>query len=131
MVRNGCLSEREIQTGSGPVRQPRVRDYRDAAEDRFTSQLLLREVSTVGFSDALQALLGADAPGLSSSTIVRLKKVWEEDYEAWSRGSLAGKRYVYLWVDGIHFFSHDDWQFPFGNRNTQFQLPNASARRPR
>jgi putative transposase len=48
-------------------------------------------------------LLGKDAPGLSASTIVRLKKVWEEDYAAWNRRSQAGKRYVYVWVDGIHF----------------------------
>ncbi len=42
MVRNGYLPERQIQTGIGsiPVRQPRVRDQRVRAEDRFTSQIL-------------------------------------------------------------------------------------------
>jgi transposase-like protein len=48
-------------------------------------------------------LLGPEAPGLSASTIVRLKQVWQDEYEAWSKRSLADKRYVYLWVDGIHF----------------------------
>jgi hypothetical protein len=32
---------------------------------------------------------------------VRLKEVWQRDYEAWSKRSLTGKRYVYFWVDGI------------------------------
>lgn len=123
VTRNGFLPEREIQTGIGPVpvRQPRLRDRRSQAEDRFRSQLLppylrrtksmeellpllyLKGVSTGDFGDALHSLLGPDAPGLSASTIVRLKKAWEEDYAAWSRRSLADKRYVYFWVDGIHF----------------------------
>jgi transposase-like protein len=49
------------------------------------------------------AILGPEAPGLSASTVVRLKEVWQRDYEAWSKRSLADKRYVYFWVDGIHF----------------------------
>jgi transposase-like protein len=51
----------------------------------------------------LAALLGPDAPGLSASTVVRLKQVWQQDHETWSKRSLADKRYVYWWVDGIHF----------------------------
>ncbi|MCH7719369.1 MAG: transposase [Planctomycetes bacterium] len=47
--------------------------------------------------------VGAGAPGLSASTVVRLKEVWQQDYEDWSKRSLADKRYVYFWVDGIHF----------------------------
>ena len=47
--------------------------------------------------------LALGAPGLSASTAVRLKEGWQKDYEAWSRRSLAGSRYVYFWVDGIHF----------------------------
>lgn len=123
VVRNGYLPEREIQTGIGAiaVRQPRIRDQRGDAEPRFTSKILppylrrtksmeellpwlyLKGISTGGFQDALTALLGPDAPGLSASTVVRLKKIWEEDYRKWSKRSLANKRYVYLWVDGIHF----------------------------
>lgn len=51
----------------------------------------------------MAALLGPEAPGLSASTVVRLKEVWRRDYEAWSKRSLAAKQYVYFWVDGIHF----------------------------
>ncbi len=126
VVRNGHKDERELQTGIGPVkvRQPRVDDRRVAADGerlRFTSQILppylrrtksieelipwlyLKGISTGDFSEALVALLGPEAPGLSASTVVRLKEVWKQDYLAWSRRALADKRYVYFWVDGIHF----------------------------
>lgn len=125
VVRNGHAQEREVQTGLGavPVRAPRVRDGRkDGAGEpvRFTSKILppylrrtrsveellpwlyLRGISTNGFEDALAAIFGEDAPGLSPSTIVRLKAVWEPEYEAWARRPLGGKRYVYLWVDGVY-----------------------------
>ncbi len=126
VVRNGHKDERAIQTGIGPVtiRQPRVDDQRtheNGERIRFTSKILppylrktksieelipwlyLKGVSTGDFSEALAALLGPEAPGLSASTVVRLKEVWQRDYEAWSKRSLADKRYVYFWVDGIYF----------------------------
>ena len=34
---------------------------------------------------------------------MRLKKTWEDEFAAWNKRSLAGKRYVYIWADGIHF----------------------------
>ena len=124
-MRNGPAVERKVQTGLGPVpvRTPRVRDGRkDAAGEpvRFTSKILppylrktraveellpwlyLQGVSTNGFQDALASIVGPDAPGPSSRTIVRLKEVWEEEYEAWTRRPLGTKRYVYVWVDGVH-----------------------------
>lgn len=124
VVRNGYLPARELQTplGSLPVQQPRVRDRREASErEVFRSQLLppylrrtksieelipwlyLKGVSTGDFSEALQALLGTDAAGLSASTVTRLKASWEKDFEAWSRRSLRTKNYVYLWADGVYF----------------------------
>jgi putative transposase len=124
VVRNGHKEERGLQTGIGPVkvRQPRVDDRRLGEHDeRFSSSTLpaylrrtksieelipwlyLKGVSTGDFSEALMAILGPEAPGLSASTVVRLKEVWQRDYEAWSKRSLADKRYVYFWVDGIHF----------------------------
>jgi transposase-like protein len=124
VVRNGYLPERTITTGIGPVevKQPRVRDHRPAGEaERFTSKILppylrktksieelipwlyLKGVSTGDFSEALAALLGEDAKGLSASTITRLKKVWEDEYEQWNKRSLAEKEYVYVWADGVHF----------------------------
>jgi transposase-like protein len=124
VVRNGHLPERTITTGVGPVevRQPRVADRRAPAErEKFTSALLppylrktksveelipwlyLKGVSTGDFSEALAALLGPDAKGLSATTVTRLKGVWEREYHDWSRRSLAGKQYVYVWADGVYF----------------------------
>ena len=34
--------------------------------------------------------------------MVRLKQVWREEYETWSKRSLEGQRFVYLWADGIY-----------------------------
>jgi transposase-like protein len=124
VVRNGHLPERAIQTGIGEieVRQPRVRDRRPADQrEAFTPAVLppylrrtksleelipwlyLKGVSTGDFSEALKAILGPDAPNLSATTVTRLKAVWEQDHEAWSKRSLAGKHYVYVWADGVHF----------------------------
>jgi len=121
VVGNGSLPEREILSSLGPIRvkQPRVRDRR--AGMKFTSAILppylrrapslealiptlyLKGVSTNDFPVALAAILGEGAKGLSPSTIVRLKEFWKKDYEAWQRRDLAGKRYVYFWVDGVYF----------------------------
>ena len=64
--------------------------------------LYLKGVSTSDFSEALAALVGKDAPGLSASTISRLKAVWQQDLEAWQQRDLSGKRYAYIWADGIY-----------------------------
>ncbi len=126
VTHHGFCKSREVQTGIGPVpvTQPRVNDRRrdcDGNRVKFTSSILppylrrtksiedmlpwlyLKGVSTGGFQEALGGLLGADAPGLSAATIVRLKKVWEVECEEWGRRDLSGKQYVYIWVDGIHF----------------------------
>jgi transposase-like protein len=126
VVRNGHLPSREVQTGIGAVevKQPRVR-VRPTADGtevpKFTSKILppylrrtrsieelipwlyLKGISTNGYSEALSALLGPEAPGLSPSTVVRLKKVWEDEFGEWRTRSLATKRFVYLWADGIYF----------------------------
>lgn len=121
IVRNGYLPEREVQTGIGPVavRVPRARD-RGQGSIRFTSALLppylrraksveellpwlyLKGISTNDFSEALQALLGKEAAGLSASTIGRLKAQWEQECEQWRKRELSKKRYVYFWADGIY-----------------------------
>ena len=123
VIRNGHLPERTILTGIGPVavRQPRVRDRRSAEErELFSSKILppylrktksleelipwlyLKGISTGGFQEALQALVGPECPGLSANTITRLKEVWQQEYDVWSKRSLAGKEYVYVWADGIY-----------------------------
>jgi len=124
LVRRGHLPERQILTGIGPVavRCPRVRDrVGDGSERiRFSSAILppyarrskslevlipilyLKGVSTGDFEEALAALLGKDAGGLSASTVARLKEAWSEEHARWSRRDLSSKRYIYFWVDGIH-----------------------------
>ena len=125
VVRNGYADGRSVVTGIGPVEviMPRVHDRRPASggRERFTSKILppylrtavsidelipwlyLKGSSTGDFSEALAALLGPDCPGLAASTVVRLKQTWEDDYKRWNQRDLSGSRYVYLWVDGIHF----------------------------
>lgn len=124
LVRHGHLPAREIMTGIGPVavRCPRVRDRVGSGAERirFSSAILppyarrskslevlipilyLKGVSTGDFEEALIALLGKNAGGLSASTISRLKEAWAEEYARWSRRDLSAKRYVYFWADGIH-----------------------------
>jgi putative transposase len=62
----------------------------------------LKGISTGDFSEALQSLLGEDAPNLSSNVVVRLKEKWGQEYDQWSRRDLADRAYVYVWADGIH-----------------------------
>jgi putative transposase len=124
LVRHGHLPEREIMTGIGPVavRCPRVRDRVGKAAERlrFWSAILpryarrtkslevlipilyLKGVSSGAFEEALTALLGKDASGLSASTVSRLKEAWSEEHMRWSKRDLSAQRYVYFWVDGIH-----------------------------
>jgi putative transposase len=124
VVRHGHLPEREIMTGVGPVavRCPRVRDRAGEGSERirFSSAILppyarrskslevlipilyLKGISTGDFEEALAALLGKGAAGLSASTIARLKDAWSEEHVRWSRRDLCAKRYVYFWADGIH-----------------------------
>ena len=124
IVRNGYMPERQIQTGIGPVsvEAPRIRDRSPHISERisFRSALLppylrktrsmeqlipwlyLKGISTGDFSEALAALVGKDAPGLSAPTVGRLKTVWQQDYQQWQKRNLEGKSYVYFWVDGIY-----------------------------
>jgi putative transposase len=124
VVRNGSMPERTIITGVGPidVKQPRVHDRRPEGEkEKFSSAILppylrktksieelipwlyLKGISTGDFSEALAAILGPDAKGLSATTVTRLKGVWEEEYKNFSKRSLVGKKYVYVWADGVYF----------------------------
>jgi putative transposase len=73
------------------------------AVEELIPWLYLKGVSTGDFSEALQALVGPQAAGLSATTITRLIGTWQQDYAAWSRRSLEDRQYVYLWADGIHF----------------------------
>src|SRR5262249_20246488 len=124
LVRHGHLPEREIMTGIGAiaVRCPRVRDRGGGGSERIPFSPAIRPpyrarpkglgglspvpslkgISTGDFADALIALLGRDAGGLSASTIGRLKEAWSEEHARWTKRDLSAKRYIYFWVDGIH-----------------------------
>jgi transposase-like protein len=125
VVRNGHHPARKIQSGNGPieVRQPRVNDKRvdeQGSRFHFSSKILppylrktkaieelvpwlyLKGISTSDFPEAL-ACLGHDGSGLSATNVVRMKEIWEKEFEDFSKLSLEGKHYVYLWADGIYF----------------------------
>lgn len=124
LVRHGYLPEREVMTGIGPVpvKVPRVRDRGETGEKiRFASSILppylrkaksveellpwlyLKGISSGDFQEALAALLGPNAAGLSSTTISRLKADWWTDCERWQRRDLSARRFVYVWADGVYF----------------------------
>jgi transposase-like protein len=63
----------------------------------------LRGLATGDFRPALEGLLGADAAGLSPTTIARLTAGWAKEYQALTQRDLTGREYVYVWVDGVHF----------------------------
>jgi putative transposase len=122
VVRNGkSHHERTVHLAGGSIkiRSPRVHDRRP--EQRFASRILppymrrsprltevlpvlyLRGLSTGDFSEVLEVLLGPEAAGFSATTITRLLRVWQEEYQIWRRRSLAKKEYVYIWADGVYF----------------------------
>lgn len=121
VVRNGYLPERTIQTGIGyvKIKVPKVRD-RSGSGVCFNSSLLppylkraksieellpwlyLKGISTGDYQEALFALLGDNAKGLSANTISRLKQHWTDEHRGWCQRDLNQKRYVYWWADGIY-----------------------------
>jgi len=121
VVRNGYHKERTVQTGIGDVSVcvPRVVDRgksgivyeslivpkylrRSQSVEEVVPWLYLKGISTGNFREALHALLGEGAKGLSAATISRLKSVWVEEYHGWEKRDLSDKQYAYFWVDGVH-----------------------------
>ncbi len=125
VVRHGYHQDREIQTGIGSVavKVPRSKDRQSTSSKeriRFSSKLIppylrksksieelipwlyLKGISTGGFQEALAAILGKGATGLSSASVSRLKSSWYEDWKAWKQRDLSQSHYVYLWVDGVY-----------------------------
>lgn len=120
VVGNGYHGKRKVLSGAGmiDVKQPRINDRRP--EHKFTSAILppyqrkcpsienlipclyLKGISTNQFKTALEAILGVNCPGLSSSAISDMMKSWQSDYEAWNQRDLSGKEYAYIWADGVH-----------------------------
>lgn len=119
VVRNGVGRPRKVTMGSGTVevQAPRVDDRREG--ERFFSSILppylrkspkvesllpilyLKGLSTSDFKSALAEFLGEGTMGLSPASIVKLKKIWEEEFDLWSKRAIT-KKYVYMWVDGVN-----------------------------
>ncbi|MGG2141831.1 IS256 family transposase [Symbiopectobacterium sp. RP] len=127
VVRNGYLPPRTIQTGIGDVeiKVPKVRERsgngicfnsallppylkRAKSVEELLPWLYLRGISTGDFHEALRALLGEKANGLSASTISRLKQQWLEEHRQWCLRDLSDTRYVYFWADGIYSHVRQD-----------------------
>ena len=121
VVRNGKAVERTVATGAGGVvvKAPRVNDRRP--EQQFTSAILppymrrsprleealpvlyLRGLSSGDFAPALEVLFGEAIRGFSASTITRLTEVWQGEYDQWRKRDLTGRRYAYVYADGVNF----------------------------
>lgn len=119
VVRNGVAKERTVTTGAGSfsVQAPRVDDRRDG--HKFSSDILppylrkspkvesllpilyLKGLSTNDFQSALAEFLGEGVSGLSPASIVKLKKIWEDDFQFWQK-RLITKKFVYIWADGVN-----------------------------
>lgn len=119
VVRNGVGRPRKVTMSSGAieVRCPRVDDRRDG--EKFLSSILppylrkspkvesllpvlyLKGLSTNDFKSALAEFLGEGTMGLSPASIVKMKKIWEDEFALWSKRSIT-KKYVYMWVDGVN-----------------------------
>lgn len=119
VVRNGFAKTRRITVGSGSIdlQAPRVDDRRDG--EKFLSSILppylrkspkvesllpilyLKGLSTNDFKSALAEFLGDGTLGLSPASIVKLKKIWETEFNTWSKRPIT-KKYIYMWVDGVN-----------------------------
>jgi len=129
IVRNGYLPEREIMTGIGrvSVQVPRVRDRANTNDKiRFQSSLIppymrrtatlnevlpllyLKGISERDFVEVLKPIFGDQTKNLSPSVISRLKATWETEYDQWCKRDVSDKKFVYWWVDGIHFTARSD-----------------------
>lgn len=127
-VKNGYLPEREISMPAGkiPVKAPRIRDRANGSDHiKFTSKILpkylrksreldelipflyLKGISTNDFTEVMSQLLGSEL-SVSVNTVVRLKKVWHQEYDEWCKRDLSKKRYAYWWADGIYSKSRMD-----------------------
>jgi putative transposase len=125
VVRHGHDSVRPIQMGirSVEVAEPKVRDRSATTADeciRCASSVLpkrprrtnsldvllpapfLRGVSTGDFQDVVTALLGKDAPNVSSAVIARLKSGRENEYRRGQGRDLSARRYICFWADGVY-----------------------------
>ena len=127
VVRNGYQQERSVlmSGGSIPVKVPRTRSQEDDIAsfvsrlvppyrrrslriDEAIPTLYLAGISTGKMMPALKALFGEQIKGMSPTTVSRLKSVWVQQHQEWSKRDLSKEHYCYLWCDGIHFTTRFD-----------------------
>jgi putative transposase len=103
VVKNGYLPERNIKTSAGEltIKAPRVRRKQGAdSVPEFSSSILpkylrnskeidqlipfinLKGISTNDFSEVLSKLPRTEV-SMSASNVVRLKQVWNDEYNSW------------------------------------------------
>jgi len=81
-----------------------VATARSETKEEAVPVLYLRGLATGDFQEALSALLGEEAvTGFSATTVTRLLSVWQDEYKAWHKRSLAHGTYTYIWADGVYF----------------------------
>lgn len=111
--RNGYSKQRKILTSCGilSLRQPRLREpfpsqilgrYQRLAEgiQALVPELYLHGLSSGDFQQCFQGIFG-DATPLSQTSVLRMKKEWEEEYQLWKNRRLE-KEYLYVWADGVY-----------------------------
>jgi transposase-like protein len=115
--RNGYGKPRKfaMMGGTVEVRRPRVRKVEERFESRvlplfrrrsvelgdLLPELYLHGLSLGDFELALRGLLGEGAP-LSPSSIARLKRKWQREYDEWKSKDLSELEVVYQWADGLY-----------------------------
>jgi transposase-like protein len=115
--RNGHGKRRKLTMSCGTVtvRRPRVRGLEQRFESRILPlcvkrsrqvaelipELYLHGLAEGDFDLALRGLLGEEAP-LSASTVARLKKGWQGEWQVWKSRRLEDLEPVYVWVDGVY-----------------------------
>jgi putative transposase len=123
VVRNGHHGPRTVVTAAGPVEvtAPRVNDRHEATgePERFSSRILARwcrkspkisevlpllywhGLSSGDFVPALEQFLGGSA-GLSSASVTRLTRQWQDDHTLFQQRDLKDRDFVYVWADGVY-----------------------------
>jgi putative transposase len=109
-VRDRCSAGSEHISFSSAILPPYAR--RTKSLEVLIPILYLRGICTGDFEEALGALLGKDASGLSASTIGRLKEAWSDEHPRWSKGDLSAKRYATSISGSTASTCRLDWRTP-------------------
>ena len=94
-----CVIAVAVAHGSTPACCPDLQRAR-SVEERI-AWLYLKGVSTGDYQEALSALRGEGATGLSANTVWRLGQQRSEEHRTGSGCTLSDGRYVDWWADGV------------------------------